>query len=543
MSNSQDNNVSNGEVEKKQETAPVSEAAKVGTATGESVVQEVSSNLVSKEAARGSELELPEKTNPTAGREASYVYDVLNMPSTVDTTGMRPNPNFEVKQSTFGQDLQEQSKSADELVARKESSAMYKDELAKIEMMVKGKGMFSTNNTIVPPRSEKDGSEFRLSENPGKANLFPSSWQWIPAASPETLQQNLSAISERKDGAVRVANESIILNTGSDFSFFRERRLFANKHNIFFLGKHKRALVMVKKINSTGHVTNNPSDPLWVSIVKRISYTQQLEVDKAIAKAQTMAKESSGGESTAASITFTDEHDLSSVGTSSNGAEKTLSMTVRVARPFLQVYEIFRIETDRSLMLFMEIASKKSLHYHVKQRTAVDVAQARLWSAQVLDGLTYLANHGVAHRAIRLEHILIDGQENARLIGWRRALPLSALTRRERRLRPNNHLPPEAFLGSYEPSTVDLWSWGVVLCALATFRYPFNVRSQRAGGVEEEWATFKARHPASGHPQVTALLDTLFLNDPEKRATLPTIQSNVWFARSVPPQTDNQPQV
>lgn len=538
-----------GEIEGKQQTGPASDAVQ-GATSGESLVpKEVSSNVGVK-SARGSELEPPEKTNPTAGREASYVYDVLNMPSTVDTTGMRPNPQFEVKQNTFGQDLQEQSKSVDEFVVRKESSDMYKDELAKIEKMVKGKVTMPTSmNTSGPPRSEKDGSEFRLSEDASKASLFSSPWQWIPQASPETLQKNMSAISERKDVAVRVANESI-LNTGGDFTFFRERRLFANERNTFFMGKYKQQLVIVKKINSSAPVSSSStgSDPLWVSIAKRIFYSQQLEEDKAIARAQTMGKESSGGESTGASITFTDEPDLSS--TSSNGVEKSSSVRQKpprpFARPFLQVYEIFRIEADRSLMLFLEIASKKSLHYHVKHRTPLDVAQARLWSAQVLDGISYLANHGVVHRAIRLEHILLDGRENARLIGWRRAVALSSsgtLTRRERRVRSNNHLPPEAFQGSYEPSAVDLWSWGVVLCALASFRYPFNVRSQRPGGVEEEWALFKARHPASGHPQVTALLDTLFLNDPEKRATLQSIQMNVWFGGALPAQLDTQPPV
>ncbi|KAH9409511.1 Serine/threonine-protein kinase Chk1 [Tyrophagus putrescentiae] len=515
MSDASNKNASgNGETDGKQ---AASDAPVKGTSSAESVVKEMVS-------ATGSEL--PVKRSPSAGREASYVYDVLNLPSTVDTTGMRPNPRFEVKQqSTFGQDLQEQSKSADELVQRKESSYMYKEELAKI-------GKVTLPAAVVPPRSEKDGPEFRLSEDANKAHLFRSPWPWTAFASPEVVQKNLAAITEKKDRAVRVANEGIL--SGNDFTLLRERRLFANKRNTFFLGKYKRQLVLVKKVTSSA-TTVATTDPLWVSIAKRISYSQQMEEDKAVAKAQAMAamESSVGSESTGTSINGTEEQGSSSSTASSEKVSAVSGVQHLPGRPFLQVYEIFRLESDRSLMVFMEIGLNKTLHNLVKRRTAVDVSQARLWSAQLLDGITYLVNHGVAHRALRLEHVLLDGELNARLIGWRRALPLTsgALTRRERRSRANNHLPPEAFLGSYEPASVDLWSWGVLLCALATFRYPFNVRTQR-GSIEEEWAVFKARHPASGHAQVMALLDTLFLNDPEKRATLPTVQKSAWFGGS-----------
>jgi len=131
--------------------------------------------------------------------------------------------------------------------------------------------------------------------------------------------------------------------------------------------------------------------------------------------------------------------------------------------------------------------------------------------------------------AIRLEHLVLDGEQNVRIIGWRRAIALSGIvTRRERRVRSNNHLPPEAFRGEYEPGTVDLWSWAVVLCALTTFRYPFNVRHQQCT-VEEEWTSFKARHSASVHPQVASILDALFLSEPQKRATVANVQKSFWF--------------
>src|SRR5699024_12240293 len=45
--------------------------------------------------------------------------------------------------------------------------------------------------------------------------------------------------------------------------------------------------------------------------------------------------------------------------------------------------------------------------------------------------------------------------------------------RKEHRVRRNYHLPPEAFMGSYNPC-YEIWSIGVVLVAMCTKRYPFR---------------------------------------------------------------------
>lgn len=461
------------------------------------------------------DVEQPEKTAPSAGREASYVYDVLNMPSTVDTAGLRPDPGFEVKQSTFGQGLQEASKSADELLIRKDSSDIYKEELVKLAQAIQPSG--SPLSTLT--KSEY-GPEYRLVEDPQMAKIYHFPRQWIAPVSGQVLEQNKRAISERKDGAVRIVDETVL--TGHDFAFYRERRLFANKRNAFFLGKYKRQVVLVKKINpSTASGQASASEPIWVAIAKRISYTQQLEEDKA---EQMKGSADTSGETTGLSSMATNDTVISS----SIGSKPPENAHYRAIRPFLQVYEIFCLESDRSWLVFLEMAHNKTMHYRVKQRALTDAAQARLWSAQILDGITFLANHAVAHRAIRLEHLVLDSEQNVRLIGWRRAILCGIVTRRERRIRANNHLPPEAFRGGYEAGSIDLWSWGVVLVSLTTFRYPFNVRHQR-GTVEEEWSSFKSRHQASCHPQVVAVLDDLFQSEPEKRATVGHIQQSVWF--------------
>ena len=419
---------------------------------------------------------------------------MLNAASTVDTTDLHPSPYFE-KPLTDSPHLAHESgnSSASEMLLRRDSNEMYKQELenwakmTRISPIVGDKQTKMDSGTSAKPVSvvmqtnEERNVEFSLvvesaTTDQSIATNYIAPHQWIATLPPEKVEPNLRNILNRKDGLVHIVDEGKLPST--EYELERNRRLFANKRNIFYIGRYKGKSVLVKKcLDLKSYQNSNDPGPIWISVAKMITKPQSDE-------------------------------------------------TVR--NPFAQIYDIFYLDSDQTALMFIELISNKSLHYRVKRRIPIHINQARNWASQVLDGITVLANYGVAHRSIRLEHLILDGNGCVRIISWRRSIPLiGVITRRERRIRSNNHLPPECFRGCYDASTVDLFSWGVMLCALCTFRYPFNVKYQRV--VEDEWTNFKSRHTRSCNPLITAILDSIFFNDPDKRATMIQVQQSEFF--------------
>lgn len=153
---------------------------------------------------------------------------------------------------------------------------------------------------------------------------------------------------------------------------------------------------------------------------------------------------------------------------------------------FIAISDIY-LASGLKLFIFMaECNSSRSLYDLVKSNQSQSAADIRIWTKAIANGVHELQRIGVAHRAVKLQHILFDYEANPKLCGWGKSVfyyepnkKRILLQRKERRVRHNYHLPPEAFMGSYDPAKADIWSIGVILVAMCTKRYPFNVRDSK----------------------------------------------------------------
>lgn len=180
-----------------------------------------------------------------------------------------------------------------------------------------------------------------------------------------------------------------------------------------------------------------------------------------------------------------------------------------------------------------------------------------------------------------MEHLLLNQNFNLKIIGWRRAIsywsPLridcsekpivNIVPKREKRARYNNHLPPEAFFNNYDPRWIDIWSYGVVVCSLMTFHYPFNVLKKRLlKNIEQCWNQFKRdklgkrfdnessvisketlemenrinnqsrmdnENIAPEYSLIVQFLNQIFLQDPTRRASVNNLQKCQFFATNI----------
>lgn len=134
-------------------------------------------------------------------------------------------------------------------------------------------------------------------------------------------------------------------------------------------------------------------------------------------------------------------------------------------------------------------------------------------------------SQSTASRSIRVEHLLIDSQNNIKLISWTRAVFARnasnghvMLRRREFRSNRKNHMPPECFIGQeYNPVSVDAWSLGVLLVALFTCRHPFNLRLICTLSLPQQWKHFTTKYGQILDACYIDTLNRLFLDQVSAR--------------------------
>lgn len=403
------------------------------------------------------------------------------------------------------------------LVQKKSSSLLYMNELGKISTENK----FSVNKIfgVIPkPKSNKSGEivEYTLIESLSET-VEPI--HWIEIECEEKIQQRSDEIQKKRQSAVLVNDEHTLQS--NNFYYNKQRRLFHNKRKTFYAGLYLQNISLVKKLYSGKIESEVELDEPWINISKTITgICEPIEPSSPYLRKPSCPS-------------------------------------------LIQIFEIFYNSSSHHFFVFMEMAPNKSLHFMVKERFPVYVKDAKKWASQILNGVIYLQNNGISHRyvnkpkkivfskycqnrSIRLEHIVLNHSRDAKIISWRRAVFFltedthqpKLIKKRERRTRQNNHMPPEVFRENYDPRSVDVWSFGIILCAFTTFRYPFSYHSKRMS-VEVDWDKFKKKHKDSVHPMVASMLDILFISDIAKRATIGDLQKCTFFTNQ--PSTNCTP--
>lgn len=225
----------------------------------------------------------------------------------------------------------------------------------------------------------------------------------------------------------------------------------------------------------------------------------------------------------------------SSSGNKTGGSNVRTGISVAPQSPiFIQTYEIF-VLSGVSLFIFMQECNAARSLYDLVKSTRENLAPAdiRKWCKSIATGVNKLQRIGAAHRAIKLQHILFDSKSNPKLCGWSKAVIFYDAKkkkilkqRKERRVRRNYHLSPETFMESYDPSKADIWSIGVVLVAMCTKRYPFNVRDRKTK-FSSQWREFIKKHEMN--TLVRNLCHKIFIIDPKRRISSQDILMNKYF--------------
>lgn len=195
-----------------------------------------------------------------------------------------------------------------------------------------------------------------------------------------------------------------------------------------------------------------------------------------------------------------------------------------------QLYHV--IQTDEYIFMVMEYAPGGELFDYIVAKDRLKEEEARGFFRQIVSAVAYIHDRGYAHRDLKPENLLLDEDQNIKLIDFGLvAKPRGGMT---------DHLDtccgspayaaPELISGfPYHGNEVDLWSMGVLLYALLCGFLPFDDDNtfklykliQKGEYEVPDWLS----------PGSAKILSQLLQVDPKKRVTIKQLLNHEWMMK------------
>src|SRR5438093_6364908 len=124
----------------------------------------------------------------------------------------------------------------------------------------------------------------------------------------------------------------------------------------------------------------------------------------------------------------------------------------------------------------MEYVEGANLKEYIRREGRLSPERALQIAAQVCEALEFAHSHGVVHRDIKPQNILLtaDGQVKVTDFGIARALSSATITQTGTVLGSVQYLSPEQARGTTVGRSADLYALGVVLYEMVTGQLPFD---------------------------------------------------------------------
>lgn len=221
-------------------------------------------------------------------------------------------------------------------------------------------------------------------------------------------------------------------------------------------------------------------------------------------------------------------------------SQKTFQDIMREISVFMQVQHsnicsLFRLSVlNKMLFFFMEYAPKGTLLQYVNKNGRLTEQEANRIFIQLHNSLLYVhAFHFLVHRDLKLENVLLDANNNVKLIDFGLAGTFYCNILKSFVGTPG-YTPPEIVAGNEYGEECDIWSLGVCLYCMLTGALPFTAQSHDYLALVEEAEKLQLPGRTGMSPQAADLIKRMLQPRPDRRITLAQMQTHPWMRGSVP---------
>ncbi|RUS79320.1 hypothetical protein EGW08_012938, partial [Elysia chlorotica] len=191
------------------------------------------------------------------------------------------------------------------------------------------------------------------------------------------------------------------------------------------------------------------------------------------------------------------------------------------------------IETETRFFLVLEYCPEGELFDYIVSKDRLEEDEARIFFRQIISAVAYIHKTGFAHRDLKPENLLLDDNQNIKLIDFGLcAKPQGGMESHLATLCGSPaYAAPELIAGrQYLGSEADLWSMGVLLYALLCGYLPFDDEN-----IAQLYKKIKLGYyttPDWLSPGSKMLISQLLQVDPKKRIPMSALLNHPWLTEN-----------
>ncbi|KAJ5077451.1 protein kinase [Anaeramoeba ignava] len=193
----------------------------------------------------------------------------------------------------------------------------------------------------------------------------------------------------------------------------------------------------------------------------------------------------------------------------------------------VKLYET--VNTKKYFYIVTEYVANGELLTYINENGKMSERKARGFFKQIVDAIEHCHQLGVAHRDIKLENLLLDANNNIKIIDF----GLAGEMKTDNWLCKTacgspSYSAPEVIQGKrYQGKKSDVWSMGVVLYAMVCAALPFNGKNVRE--ICENIVIGEFSIPDDISQSCKHLIRHMIEKDTRKRYTVSQIKLHPWF--------------
>lgn len=191
------------------------------------------------------------------------------------------------------------------------------------------------------------------------------------------------------------------------------------------------------------------------------------------------------------------------------------------------------LETENSYYLVMELCPGGNLMNLIYEKKKLDEREAQKYVRQLVMAVEHLHRAGVVHRDLKIENLLLDEQDNIKLIDFGLSNCAGILGYSDpfsTQCGSPAYAAPELLSRKKYGPKVDVWSIGVNMYAMLTGTLPFTVEPFNLKALHQRMVDKDMNPlPPSISSAAISLVKRLLEPDPEKRPNIHQVMADSWL--------------